>query len=116
MLRPGENSPGSCRGVEQRRQLGDLDGDEVRGVLRDIGIGGEHGGDGLADIAHRAAREHRLAVGLQLFDAAFAEVDRRHVGDVLRGPHRDDPGQRARRRGIDRDDGAMGDRRPRDRM
>jgi hypothetical protein len=105
---------GLLRGVEQRRQFRDVDRDEVGRVFRDVGIGGEHGSDRLADIAHLAARKHRLAVRLQPFDAAFAEIDRRHVGDVLRGPYRDDAGQRARRRCIDRDDGTVRQRRPGD--
>ena len=83
--------------------------DEVGGVLRDVGIGGEHRRDRLADIAHAVGREHRLAIRLQPLDAAFAEIDRRHVGDVGGGPHRDDARQRPRRRGVDGDDPAMGD-------
>ena len=83
--------------------------DEVGGILGDVGIDGEHGGDGLADIAHPVGREHGLAVRLQPFDAAFAEIDRRHLGDVGGGPHRDDPRQRPRLRGVDGDDPAMGD-------
>ena len=96
-------------GIEQHRQFGDVDGDEVGGVLRDVGIGGEHRRDGLADIAHAVGREHRLAVRLQPLDAAFAEIDRRHVGDIGGGPYRDDARQRPRRRGVDGDDPAMGD-------
>ena len=80
----GRELAGLRIGGEQHRQFGDLDVDEVGGILRDVGIGGEHRGDRLADIAHAIAREHRLAVRLQLLDAAFAEIDRRHVGDVLR--------------------------------
>ena len=105
----GRELAGLRIGGEQHRQFGDVDGDEVGGVLRDIGIDGEHCGDGLADIAHAIGREHRLAVRLQPLDAAFAEIDRRHVGDVGGGPHRDDPRQRPRLRGVDGDDPAMGD-------
>ena len=100
--------------VEQRRQLLDLRRDQVGGVLGDIGIGGKHRGDRLADIAHAVARQHRLAIRIERRDRALAEIDRRHFGDVGCGPHRIDAGQRARRRGVDRDDAAMRVRRAHD--
>ena len=100
--------------VEQRRQFLDLHRDEIGGVLGDVRVFGEHRGDRLADIAHRAVRQHRLAIRIERRDGAFAKIDRRHVGDVGGGPHRDDAGQRPRRGRIDRDDAAVGVRRAHD--
>ena len=67
-----------ARGQERRQRL-DLDLDEIGGILGDIGILGEHRRDGIAHIAHPAPRQHRLAIGLDLFGRArgVAEVDRR---------------------------------------
>ena len=99
---------GLVAGVEQRRQFLDLHGDEIGGVLGDVGVLGEHRRHRLADIAHLVRRQHRLAVGRELLDRPFAEIDRRHVGDVGRGPHRDHARQRARGVGVDRDDVGVG--------
>ena len=52
-------------------------------------------------------RQHWLAVGLERRNATLAEIDRRHVGNVGGGPHRDHTGQAARGRGIDRSDRAV---------
>ena len=45
---------------------------------------------------------------------ALAKIDRRHVGNIGRGPHRKHAGQRACRRGVDRKDAAMRVRRAHD--
>ncbi len=92
------------RRVEHHRQFLDLDGDEIGGVLRHIRIDREHRRDRIADEAYAAGRQHRLAIGLELLNAAFAEIDRRHVGDVVRRPNRDHAGQRTGFGGIDRND------------
>ncbi len=78
--------------AEERGQRCDLDLDEVGRVLGDIGVLGEHRGDGIADIAHAVGRQHRLAIGLDLVGRArgIAEIDRGNAGDVGAGPHRDD--------------------------
>ena len=67
-----------ARGQERRQRL-DLDLDEIGRILGDIGVLGEHGGDGVADIAHAADRQHRLAIGFDLVGRArgVAEIDRR---------------------------------------
>ena len=104
----GGELAGRGLGGEQDRQLLDLDGDEIGGVLRHIGILREHGGDRLADVTHPVGRQHRLAEGVERGNAALAEVDRRHVRDVGRGPDRDHAGQGARGGRIDRDDPAVG--------
>ena len=43
----------------------DVQRHELGGVLGDIGIGGEHDGDRLADIAHAVLRQHVLPVGFE---------------------------------------------------
>ncbi len=95
-------------GGEQDRQLLDRHGDEIGGVLRHIGVVREHGGDRLADVTHLVGRQHRLAEGVERGNASLAEVDRRYVRDVGRGPDRGHAGQGARGGRIDRDDPAVG--------
>ncbi len=95
-------------GGEQHRQLGDLHGHQIGSVLGNVGILGEHRRHRIADIAHLAGRQHRLAVRFERRDAALAEIDRRNVGDVGRAPDRDHARERARGRGVERDDRAMG--------
>ncbi len=95
-------------GGKQRRQLLDLHGDEIGCILGDVEIVGEHRSHRFPDIAHAVGRQHRLAVGFERGNAALAEIDRRHVGDVGRGPDRDHARQGARGRGIDRHDPAVG--------
>ncbi len=104
---PGENSTGGGLRVEQRRQFLDRDVDQIGGVFGDIGVDREHRGDRIADIAHALLGQHRLAVRIERRDRALAEIDRRHLGNVVGGPHREHAGQRARRRRIDRGDAAM---------
>ena len=94
--------------VDDRRQVFDLDRDQIGGVLGDVWIYGEHCGDRVADIAHAALRQHRLAVGIERRDRAFAKIDRRHLGYVFGSPHREHARQPAGRRGIDVRDGAVG--------
>ena len=101
-IRPARRSASSSGGSSSISSV-----DEIGRVFGDIGIVGEHGGDRLADIAHLSMRQHRLAIRLERRNPSLAEIDRRHVGDIGRGPDRDDAGQRARRRRIDRDDPAM---------
>jgi len=95
-------------GGEQDRQFLDLEGDEVRRVLGNVGIAGKDGGRGLADVSHRPGRQHRLAVGLERGNSSLAKIDRRQVRDVGGGPDRDHAGQRARSRRVDRNDLAVG--------
>ena len=61
----------------------------------------------LADSAIFPIRQDRLAIRLQFLDTTFAEVDRRDVGNVGRGPDGDDAGQGARLLHVDRHDAAM---------
>ena len=97
--------------VEQRRQFLDLGCDQIGRVLGEVRIGGKHRGDRIADIAHPVGRQHRLAVRIERRDGAFAKIDRRHLGDVGCGPHREHAGVRPRRLGVDRQDAAVGVRR-----
>ena len=83
-------------GIKHRWQFLDFDLDKVGGVLGDIRVGGKHGGDRVTDITHLASRQDRLTVWIERRDRALAKIDRRHVGDVGRGPHRVHAGQRAR--------------------
>ena len=85
-------------GRHHRRQFVELEHHVLGGVLGAIGIVGEHHRHRLADITHAAARQQRLAVRHQLLDPVVAEVDRRHVGDVLAGPDRDHARRGAARR------------------
>ena len=91
-------------GMQQRRQFLDLDRDQVGGILGHVGVFGEHRGDRIADVAHLVGRQYRLAVGRELFDRAFAEIDRPDVGNVGRGPDRHDARHGARRGGVDGND------------
>ncbi len=79
--------------VEARRQRLDLRRHEIGDVFCRVGIGGKHHSDRLADIAHLAARQHRLAIGLQPRHRRHAKADRRDIGDIVarstRRPRRD---------------------------
>ena len=90
---------GALRGLEP--QLLRLHADELGGVLRDVGIVGDHGGDRLTDIANRLAREDGLQVALAL-DRAEPHRDRREVAEVGRGDDGVHAGQRGRLVGGDR--------------
>ena len=48
--------------VEDRRQFLVLGDDELRRLLGDVRIGGQHGGDRLADVMHLVDGEDRLVV------------------------------------------------------
>ena len=88
-------------GTDDRRQLLDLERHQLGGVLCEIGVLGEHAGDRLADVADELAREDRLTVGLQPRDPGHAEIDRRHLGDIRAGPHRDHARSAERRADVD---------------
>ena len=85
---PGSNSPGSSSADITGGNSSISSIDRVGGVLGPIGIVREHHRDRLADIAHAAARQHRLAIGHELLDAVVAEIDRRQIGEVVAGPDR----------------------------
>src|SRR5215467_5497032 len=95
-------------GGEQDRQFLDLEGDKFSRVFRHVGIISENRGDRLADIPHLLGGEYRLAIGLERRNLSLAEVDRRYVSNIGRGPHRDDSSQGTRSRGVDRGDFAVG--------
>ena len=61
---PVSNSPGGAAASISSGQAFDLHCHQISGVLGDIGIGSEHDRDRLADIAHAAVGEDRLAVRL----------------------------------------------------
>ena len=88
-------------GRHHRRQFVELDNHMIGGVLGRVGIVGEHHRHRLADIAHAAARQQRLAVRHEFLDPVVAEVDRRHVGEVLAGPDRDHARRGERIGGVD---------------
>ncbi len=104
----GVEGTGRRIGVHQRGQGLDRDGHKIGGILGNVGIGGEDDGDRLADIAHTIGGEDRLAIGVEAFDAGEAEIDRRNVGHVRRGPDRNDAGNVARRSRVDTADAPMG--------
>jgi len=104
----GEEFDGLSLSSEQDRQFLDFERDKLGRVFRHIGIIGENRSDRLAHIPHLFGCEHRLAIGFQRGNSPLTEIDRRHVGYVGCGPHRDDSGQRERSRGVDRDDFAVG--------
>ena len=72
------------------------------------GVGREHRGDRLADIAQPVPRQQRLAIGAQRLAGRVAEIDRRQIGDVGAGPDRDDAGRGQRRRDVDAAQHGMG--------
>ncbi len=77
---PAEFSPGRNTEVIVLRQgYGDVDA-----VLRDAAT--------VVELELSVGRQHRLPPRLEPLDAALAEIDRGHVGDVGRAPHRDDAG------------------------
>ena len=47
-------------------------------------------------------RQDRLAIGAQCLTGGVAKIDRRQIGDIRPGPHRDDPRRRLRRGDVDR--------------
>ena len=104
----GIEGAGRRIGVHQRGQSFGLDAHEIGGILGSVGIGGEDDGDRLADITHAIRGEDRLAIGIEAFDAGEAKIDRRNVGDIRRGPDRDDARNVARRGRVDRADAGMG--------
>ena len=96
--RPCSNSPGGGARIEHDRQFLDVERDQIGGVLGEIGIGREHRGDRLADIAHAVLRQDGLAIGLEALDPGQAEIDRRNVGDIVgRSRPRPRPAAPARR-------------------
>ena len=105
---PGEYSTGAASEFEQRRQFLNLDYDEIGGILGGVGVLGENGGNGVADVTHDALGQHRLAIGIERRNAALAKINRRHLGNVGRRPHRVDAGQGKRRARVDRNDAAVG--------
>jgi hypothetical protein len=80
-------------------QLGKFDVDQVEGLIGDPLIGGGHGGDRIANVAHLLPRQRLLI----LADGKDAELHRQ----VIAGEHGQDPGQRARPGGIDIQDAGM---------
>ncbi len=100
--------------VEQRRQFVDLDLDQIGRILSEVGVFGKHRRDRIADITHDALGQHRLAIRIERRNAAFAKIDRRHVGNVGSGPHGVDARQRQRGACIDRNDAPMSVRRTND--
>ncbi len=94
-------------GIEQDRQIGDLDGHQIGGVLGKIRVSGEHHRDRLADIAHAIRGEDRLAIGIEAFDPRQAEINRRDVDNIARRPHRNHAGRGTGRCRVDRDDAAV---------
>ena len=97
--------------VEHRRRLRDVEVDEIGGILGDIGVGGEHRGNGIANIAHAVRGEDGLAIGGEALDPRQPEIDRRDVADIGEGPYGGDAGQGAGRGGVDPDQPAVRHRR-----
>jgi hypothetical protein len=73
----------------------------VERVRELIGALGDHDGDGLADVAHDVAREHRLSPRAPLLGAAVrGRHVRRDLAEVRGVPGEDHAGQGARGRGV----------------
>jgi len=98
----GGKAAGRPGGIQDRRQLLGLDGDEIRGILGKVRIGREDRGDRLPDITQPVSRQERLAVRAQRLAGRVAKIDGRQIGDVGLGPHCDDPRHCPRHRNIDR--------------
>ena len=105
---PASKAPGGASASISSGSDFCLDCHQIGGILRDIWIGGEDDGDRLADITHAIGGEDRLAIGIETFDAGEAKIDRRNVGDIRRGPDRNDTRNVACRGRIDRADAGMG--------
>ena len=89
-----------------------FDGDQLTRIGRDIGVGGHDCRHRFAAKAGDAVRQCRPGCGRE---AAAIEPWRerlRHGAQVVRGDDGDDPGQSARRRGIDPDDARVRIRAP----
>ena len=91
--------------VEDRRQLLVFGDDELRRLLGDMRIGGEHDRDRLADIVHLADGEDRLVV-----EGRAVIGLRDDLADVLGGDHAVDAGHLLGGADVDRLDAAVGDR------
>ena len=104
----GIEGAGRRVGFHQRGQRLCLDGHEIGSIFGDIRIGREDDGDGLADVTHAIGGQDRLAIGIEAFDAGEAKIDRRNVGDIRRGPDRNDARNAARRGRVDRANARMG--------
>ena len=101
---------GGGPGVDAGRQRLDLDGDQLQRILGDRGRFGDHNGDGLADIAHLAAGDHRLFVGHEIAQRDQAQRDGGHrVADLGGGEDRGDTRQRQRRCRVHVQDPAVRD-------
>ena len=90
--------------VEDRRQLLVFGDDQLRRLLGDVGIGGEHHGDRLADEVHLVDRQDRLIVECR---AVIGLRD--DLAHVLDGDDAIDAGHLLGRAGVDRLDAAVGD-------
>ena len=100
---------GSLDLVEDRRQFFVFGDDQLRRFLGDMGIGGQHHRDRLADIVHLVDRQDRLIV-----EGGAVIRLRDDLAHVLRGDHAIDAGHLLGRTGIDRLDAAVGDRAAKD--
>ena len=104
----GIEGAGRRVGLHQRGQWLCLDGHEIGSILGRVRIGREDDGDGLAHITDAVGGEDRLAIRIETFDAGEAKIDRRNIGDIRRGPDRDDARNAAHRGRVDRADARMG--------
>ena len=95
---------GSLDLVEDRRQLFVFGDDQLRRLLGDMGIGGKHHCNRLADIVHLVDRQDRLIVECRPVIGL-----RDNLAHVLRRDDAVDPGHLLGGAGIDRLDAAMGD-------
>ena len=100
--------------IEMRVQFLDVAEHRVGRVLGKIGVGGEHGRNGIADIAHVVARQRPLSIRREALDARHAEVDLRQIGDVFGRPDGDDALYAARGLRVDAENAAERDRRAHD--
>ena len=95
---------GGCRLdlVEDRGQFLVFGGDELYRLVGNVRVGGDHGGDRLADEAHLLVRQDRLVVeGRPVIGIGD------HLHDVVDGDDMEDARHLLRRAGVDRLDAAM---------
>ena len=96
--------------VRHRRQRCDIDEHRFGRILRQRRALRHDHRQRLADIAHLAGGDHRLLEGREDVELLLPQRNGRYGPDVGGGDHGVDARALARRRGVDRDDAAMGDR------
>jgi hypothetical protein len=85
--------PDGLAGFEGYRQFFVLHLYELGGVFGEVGVLGQHHGDGLAHVAHPVARQDGLQKGVEIVLGPGANRYRAGLLEVLTGQYRLDPGE-----------------------